>query len=80
MRATVTIDEDLRAKASKLAALLERDVLLAHPFVIGEIARGSLSDRGRARRGAGLHRPPQAARQRRRLHPCAWAGIACRRA
>ena len=46
MRATVTINEGLLARASKLAALLERDALLAHPFVIGEIARGSLSDCG----------------------------------
>ena len=37
--------DHLRAKNAKLARLLDRDQALAHPFVIGEIALGTLRRR-----------------------------------
>ena len=38
--------DHLRSGDAQLAELLERGAVLGHPFVIGEIACGSLSDRG----------------------------------
>ena len=38
--------DHLRSGDAQLAEFLERGVVLGHPFVIGEIACGSLSDRG----------------------------------
>lgn len=38
--------DHLRTGDAQLAELLERGTVVAHPFVIGEIACGSLSDRG----------------------------------
>ena len=38
--------DHLRSGDAALAALLERGAVLGHPFVIGEIACGSLTDRG----------------------------------
>ena len=38
--------DHLRSGDGQLAELLERGAVLGHPFVIGEIACGSLSDRG----------------------------------
>jgi predicted nucleic acid-binding protein len=37
--------DHLRSGDAQLAALLERGAVLMHPFVVGEIACGSLSDR-----------------------------------
>ena len=37
--------DHLRAGDAQLAALLERGAVVMHPFVVGEIACGSLSDR-----------------------------------
>ncbi len=37
--------EHLRRSDAQLAELLERSVVLTHPFVVGEIACGSLADR-----------------------------------
>ena len=37
--------DHLRRGDAELAALLDRSVVLMHPFVVGEIACGSLSDR-----------------------------------
>ena len=38
--------DHLRSGNARLAELLERGAVLGHPFVIGEIACGSLTDRG----------------------------------
>lgn len=38
--------DHLRSGEPQLVALLERAVVLMHPFVLGEIACGSLKDRG----------------------------------
>ena len=38
--------DHLRHGDEQLAALLERGAVLGHPFVVGEIACGNLSDRG----------------------------------
>ena len=38
--------DHLRSGDAALAALLERGAVLGHPFVIGEIACGGLTDRG----------------------------------
>lgn len=37
--------DHLRRRDARLAAMLERGVVLMHPFVLGEIACGSLADR-----------------------------------
>ena len=38
--------DHLRSGDAQLAELLERGAVLGHPFVVGEIACGSLTDRG----------------------------------
>ncbi len=38
--------DHLRSGNAQLAELLERGAVLGHPFVVGEIACGSLTDRG----------------------------------
>ena len=38
--------DHLRSGNARLAELLERGAVLGHPFVVGEIACGSLTDRG----------------------------------
>jgi predicted nucleic acid-binding protein len=38
--------DHLRRGDAQLAGLLDRGVVIAHPFVVGEIACGSLGDRG----------------------------------
>ena len=38
--------EHIRAQVTELAELVEHDRLRIHPFVIGEIALGSIADRG----------------------------------
>lgn len=74
---------------AELRRIIEGDLLLCHPAVIGELALGSLRDRGSviaflaaqravvvaARRSYDNDQSPQSFQHRHWLHRCSFAGI-----